>query len=519
MGNDLERIATEHSVEYLLDVEAELGRRDLFYFTTEILRVQDDSPFVRPRSEIEPICIWLAKPKPDWVSGQSRWKRFLALPRGTAKTTLVSAYVAWRIVRNPNIAVYYTSEEKALALDISETISQMLTSERVEAIYGKFQGERNWQKGKYVIAQRTARRKDPTLMAGGVDVSAQGRHPDLIIADDLQGKTNVKPDGIEKVKEYLRLIWPVLNPGGELVYICTRWDYADCAADILKQRSIDPTSWDAPGNRGYFGATAQVGDEEFFPHAVPGKPLFPSILDEATQSELKLSMNIYHYYCQYENEPIPSETQYFRQEDFQYVEAYDPLDPLFQGITFYIGVDPAGGVDTTKRGDDTAIVVVGVKGTRSHRQHFVVDVAGGQLKPSEIHMEICRLYDQWRPRRVSIETSGPGKQYWANLKEWLYQEVRYLPLQEVTRGGTRESKADRIGRLEPLYRSHSVWHLKHVTNSKLEEQLLRFAPGGAVHDDYPDALSTALEAVKEGHMKQAQRTQPSYKPRYPSMGY
>jgi len=295
MGNDLERIATEHSVEYLLDVEAELGRRDLFYFTTEILRVQDDSPFVRPRSEIEPICIWLAKPKPDWVSGQSRWKRFLALPRGTAKTTLVSAYVAWRIVRNPNIAVYYTSEEKALALDISETISQMLTSERVEAIYGKFQGERNWQKGKYVIAQRTARRKDPTLMAGGVDVSAQGRHPDLIIADDLQGKTNVKPDGIEKVKEYLRLIWPVLNPGGELVYICTRWDYADCAADILKQRSIDPTSWDAPGSRGYFGATAQVGDEEFFPHAVPGKPLFPSILDEATQSELKLSMNIYHY--------------------------------------------------------------------------------------------------------------------------------------------------------------------------------------------------------------------------------
>jgi phage terminase large subunit-like protein len=150
-----------------------------------------------------------------------------------------------------------------------------------------------------------------------------------------------------------------------------------------------------------------------------------------------------------------------------------------------------------------------------------MEAAGGQMKPSEIHHTIDLLYDKWRPRRVAIETAGPGKMYWATLKEWMKNETKYYPLLEVTRGGSRESKADRIGRLEPLYRSHAVWHLKHLTNSKLEEQLLRFAPGGAVHDDYPDALSTAVEAVREGHLRRKlnEVKQPSYTPKYSKMGY
>lgn len=232
-------------------------------------------------------------------------------------------------------------------------------------------------------------------------------------------------------------------------------------------------------------------------------------------------MNIYHFSCQYLNNPIPSEAQYFNQGDFQYVGEYDAVDSKFQGLQFYIGVDPAGGVDTVQRGDDTAIVVIGVRGSRSQQQVYVVDVVGGQMRPSEINSQLALLNDKWRPRRIGVETSGVGKMFWAQLQDWCRGELLYLPLLELKRGGTRESKSDRIGALEPRYRSRSVFHLDHLKGGKLEEQLLRFKPGGAVHDDYPDALAMAVESIQEGLQGQTKQLQfgRQRKPLYRSTGY
>lgn len=519
---NLQEIASKTSDEELLEAEKALALSDLYYFTTEVLRVGEGSPIVRPDHELEPICQWLSHPRPAHVdSVTDRWKRFLALPRGTAKTTLVQSYAAWRVLRDPDIAVFYTSEEKALSLDAISHVSEYLASDRVTSMYGMpLKGDRDWQRGKFTVAARRRPRKEPTMMAGGVDVSSQGRHYDLIIADDLQGQTNNTPEGIGKVKEYLSLLWPILNPGGELIWICTRWDYDDCAADILKAWNQDRTTWDAPGTRGFFGWQAVPGDEEFFPHAVSGEPLFPSVLPPSEIDRLRQSMNLYTFSCQYENDPIPSEAAYFRQEDFQYVGEYDPNNPIYQGLTFYIGVDTASGDDTVRRGDDTAILVLGVKGERAKRAYYVLDVAGGQWRPNRIMETIVTLYEKWRPRAIGIEITGPGKVFHETFKQWLQSRLLYLPIKPVSHSGTVATKAERIGSLEPLYRSHSIFHTEHIKGSKLEDQLLRFKPGGRAHDDYPDALSTAIEIVREGHMRQ--KTRPVImrrQPRYSSTGY
>lgn len=769
---DLHQVAAETSDEEVLEAEKALALNDLYYFAHEVLRIGEGSTFVRPANEIEPITRWLQKPRPERVGPTARWKRFVALPRGTAKTTLVQCYAAWRILRDPDVAIFYTSEEKALSLDAIAHIGEYLASERVTSLYGmSLKGDRDWQRGKFTVTARRRPRKEPTMMAGGVDVSSQGRHYDLIIADDLQGQTNNTPEGIGKVKEYLSLLWPILNPGGELIWICTRWDYDDAAADILKQWTQDRSTWDAMGvSRGFFGAYAVPGDDEFFSHAVVGEPLFPSILPEDELQKLKHeAMTLYtfsccpgfapvlisdwtekpieevavgesvigfqvngtprdrrtlvhsrviakglrqakvvkiqlsdgneiyctpdhqwftgraepgrHAYapaqvpwvrhrpvvgtsrllkvietgappgdptdwaylagmidgegavrhgalqivqsethnravcrrlvdtlnrlgldfsiwadprgnanvysigggrtvkrwllearpgkaldivqamwaspgrpfvdrprvvsiegagemlvyslqtatgnyvvwgygsknCQFLNDPIPSEAAYFGLGDFQYVPPYDPTNDTFQGLQLYMGVDTASGDATIKRGDDTAIVIVGVRGERSKRAYFVLDVAGGQWKPDRIMKTIVTMYERWRPRRVGIESTGPGKVFYETFKQWLQGEMTYLPLREVSHSGTQESKAERIASLEPQYRSHAVFHCENVRGSKLEEQLLRFKPGSRIHDDYPDALATAIECVREGHMRQPvpQRA----KPRYASTGY
>jgi len=322
------------------------------------------------------------------------------------------------------------------------------------------------------------------------------------------------------VKEYLSLLWPILNPGGELIWICTRWDYDDAAADILKTWNDDRSSWECPPPRGYFGWEAQVGDKEFFPDCTPGEPLFPSILPVDEVQRLKHSMNLYTFSCQYDNNPIPSEAAYFQQEDFQYVGDYDPENPIFQGLTFYIGVDTASGDATVKHGDDTAIIVLGTKGEKSKRTYYVVDLAGGQWRHDRTMKTIVELNERWRPRAIAIESTGPGKVFYENFRQWLQAELTYLPLREVKHSGTGETKAERIAALEPKYRAHSVFHVEHLRGSKLETQLLRFKPGGRAHDDYPDALALALEVVREGHLRQARAgIGARFKPRYTATGY
>lgn len=510
--------------EEVLDAEASLGRADLYYFSSEIIQLGAGSTITRPKEELEPLTSWLSEPKPGHVGPKGRWKRFCALPRGCGKTFTVAGYVAWRIINDPNIAIFFTSEEKAQASASVRFVAEKLTSPRVKALYGDMRGEKDWTQNRFTVSNRTRTRREPTVMSGGVDVPVQGWHFDLIIADDLQGKTNNTPEGIGKVKEYLTLLWPVLNPGGELIWICTRWDYDDAAQDILVQRTQDPTTWDAMGRRGYFGAYATPEDTKIFPSVDVGAPLFDSVLPEDELARLRQTMSLYQFSCQYLNDPLPSEVAYFRHEDFQYVGQYEEDNPHHQGMLFYMAVDTASGHATVKKGDDTAITVIGVKGERLHKTYTVVESVGGQWKPNQIMGTINTLYEKWRPRAIGIETAGGGKFFLATLKEWMQKEMIYLPLKELTHAGTDESKADRIATLEPLYRTRRVFHVKHIQGSKLEEQLLRFKPGGRSHDDYPDSLAMCAELVKEGHLAQKRDTPRrvtfgAMRPRYDSTKY
>src|SRR3989304_4064313 len=183
------------SDEDVLKTEADLGRADLYYFNDHIIRLGEGSSIKRPPEELEPLCTWLQKPKPEQVGPKGRWKRFIALPRGCGKTFTVAGYVAWRIVNDPNIAIFFTSEEKAQAAASVRFVADKLASERVKALYGDFRGEKDWTQHRFTVANRTRTRREPTVMAGGVDVPAPGGHFDLIIADDLQGKTNKTPEG------------------------------------------------------------------------------------------------------------------------------------------------------------------------------------------------------------------------------------------------------------------------------------------------------------------------------------
>jgi predicted phage terminase large subunit-like protein len=368
-------------------------------------------------------------------------------------------------------------------------------------------------------------------MTAGVDVPIQGWHFDIIVCDDLQGQTNNTPEGIEKVANYLNLLWPVLNPGGELIWVCTRWDFNDVAARILKEWEEGEGHWDAlPVARGYLGATAWPGDEEFFqdvdgtchfdtslPIDDPKRKVFQSVLDSETCETLKkdppIGMGIYNYSCQIENDPLPSKAATFDPNDFRYVpdwapeDAVDPQSPAFDllaGMTYYLGLDVASGEEEIKYGDDCAIHVLGVRGSGLQRQHFVVESIGGKWKPDETVDRLFTICGKWRPAAVGIETNAMQKTYKWFITKRMNDLGIYLPIRELKRGG-RKTKSDEIRKMQPFYRAHSVFHFKSFRNTPLETQLIRFKPGSSIHDDYPDSLAMCFELIREGYQLNTER--------------
>lgn len=508
----------------LLQLDAQLGIDDLYHLNTNILNfgrdMSDGSFFQMPEREVGPIARWLQTPRPSHLRLTDRRKRILILPRGTTKTSMAQGYVAQSLLENPNLAVLWVSEEKKLANRVCNDLAERLSTEAVQERYGRLRGDRDWTFDHFTLATRTKFRKEPSFMTTGVDVPIQGWHFDLIICDDLQGQTNNTPEGIEKVANYLNLMWPVLNPGGELVWICTRWDYDDVAARILKERKENPRTWEAlPVTRGYLGSIAVDGDEEFFrdkngdSHVVTGEPIFASVLDHSVLQELRkdppIGMGLYNYSCQYENNPLPAEAATFNPNDFRYVDDWTPQDEfdlenpteeLFRGLDYYMALDFASGDDEVKYGDDTALHVIGVRGLDLQRQIFVVESSGGKWKPDQTADQLFLMAQKWRPRLVGIETNAMQKTMKWVIQDRMRSEGIYLPLRELKRSG-RSAKSDHIRKLQPYYVAHNIFHFKSLRNGPLEEQLIRFKPGSRIHDDYPDSLAMCIELIREGYQK------------------
>lgn len=379
---------------------------------------------------------------------------------------------------------------------------------KIIQLYGKFEKYGEWGTGEFTIAQRTKARRDPTVRALGLDVPFQGKRADVIWWDDLIGEGNNTEEGIIKVEGRISASMPLLRPGGEGIYTCTRWNAYDPSTDdhtfsgqpgILKlwKQGV----WHAPPPRGYFGAYAQQGDEILFPNAKEGEPLFPGVLPEENIQQNRDTMTAEEFNSQILNNPLPSDTRYFEIENFQYFDPFnehgEPHEQLVGAMPF-MTVDPNQGKTAKKKGqklDDIAICVGFIKWQRDIAMGFLVEWKGGLWKPDRAQDEFFESLRVWRPRKIWIETNTGGEYFLEPLrKRALELGIRYLPIEDFhsTGGGTSGSggvKTARIGALQEPYAYRRIWHARSLKNCRGESQLLRWAPNAAGHDDWADVLA------------------------------
>lgn len=138
------------------------------------------------------------------------------------------------LLKNPNLRILLDSELYTNSKNFLREIKDHLESPRIVRLFGEFKCS-TWNEGEIIISQRTAVKKEASITCTGIGAEKTGQHYDLIIMDDMNSPTNSNtPEGCAKVVQHYQYMQAILDPGGTLVLVGTRYSAAD-----LIQYSID----------------------------------------------------------------------------------------------------------------------------------------------------------------------------------------------------------------------------------------------------------------------------------------
>lgn len=166
-------------------------------------------------------------------------RKMMLIPRGHLKTAIVTkGFSIQSILRNPDVRILIANQVWDKSREMLYEIKQLLTEKTdLAKLFGTFVSER-WREDDIVVRQRRKALAAPTIGTSGVEAELTSSHYDIIILDDLQGEKNFQtPEQREKVKRYYRSMIDLIEPGGLIVVIGTRWHLDDVYQYIIDNES------------------------------------------------------------------------------------------------------------------------------------------------------------------------------------------------------------------------------------------------------------------------------------------
>jgi hypothetical protein len=430
-------------------------------------------------------------------SGNKQTLIMVGVPRGTFKTTVATEGLPLGVlIRNPNARILLDSFRHDVSKKrLGAVANHISRNAEFHRLYGDdwkpdFRDEQ-WNNTGITISRRTKVLREPSIDTSGVDRSQTGSHYDLIIADDLVTDTNIRSvDNRQKVYDHIMDLLPILEPGGTLILIFTRWHTDDAYGRIIRADEDRERS----------------GKKPFFKKLIrncydgPNGLYFPTRHDHEFLSEQKERMGARKFACQYLNSPIADSDRTFKMEYLQ--------DPIFQ---YYVsdgqGVvksehdqypvyttmawDTAGS-KSTSRSDYHGLTVVG---TDIFSRWWIPVAEGVKGTPTEVVNRVIAHILTYRPEVLLIEAVGSYAHWADHVNSRLEPLGISILIEEVSpKGFTKES---RIEMLEPLWTAKRIFIQKG--NHELINQLDSFTPASLPdHDDVIDSLAMHLGFTRPG---------------------
>jgi len=169
-------------------------------------------------------------------------EKLILVPRGHLKSSIVTVgFAIQQFLINPNIRILITNAVWNRSRIFLRQIADYLTfNSPLKDIYGDFRvADKTWTRDEITIAQKTsATGREATVTTAGLETALTGAHYDLIIHDDLVEESNINTaEQLEKVITFYRNSRPLLDPGGRIIIVGTRWAEDDLYGMLLKELS------------------------------------------------------------------------------------------------------------------------------------------------------------------------------------------------------------------------------------------------------------------------------------------
>jgi len=477
---------------------------DLYTFTKYIMGY--DLLEIQPHKEVcdfitkEPdLLAWLHMTRAERVERaqkEGNIKKLLMLPRGVFKSTIATvSFPIWAQWHDINLRILIDNESfKNSKKFLSEIKAAIENNERLKSVCIDDEGEfilapnreisGGWTEDSIIYKNRTIRAKEPSIFCSGVETAATGMHPDIIIMDDLVSERNVTTaDQIEKVKQHYRFAYSLLEPGGLLIIIGTRYHMDDMYNDILK----DPS----------FKTMVR-------PAIMPnGEPFFPSRLGKKRLEELKQSQGTYIFNSQYMLNPLSSENAVFKPEHIKFYTEKELPNKVYNFITIDLAISQKETADYT---------VVCASSVDSEGNIYIREYTRERLTPPETINVIFEYCKKYKPLKVGIETVAFQKSMIYFIREQMRARGNFIPLVEL------KADTDKIRRaraLQPFVENGAFFIKKEM--QVLYDEMIEFPFGK--YDDTVDCVAYILQIWRKPSKHQSTHVDSVYEPRNTVTGY
>lgn len=440
------------------------GLEDLFYFNKHIVEANPE----RQKYLVDHVHgEWV-----DWYMKSKNRIKMILVPRACFKSTF---FTVGRTLQ----ALAQNRDHRILIANATLGNSQRFLGEikdhlrkntLLNELYGGEKGfydkSLKWNEDEVEITGRSLGIKEASVTAVGVGGNLVSQHYSMIIADDLMNLENSATRyQVDKVIDWWKRAFSLLDYDGEMIIIGTRWSYYDLYSYIEDN----------------FQERADIYIRGAFRE--DGELYFPELLNNEKLKELRDLQGSYVFSSFYLNDPVDEESALIKRDQIKYWDD-EGENKLPRHINYFTVCDPAVSQDVSA--DESSITTVAVD---TNNDWYVVETRSGKWTVGQLIEELFAAYSQWQPMAMSIEVVGQGQ----GIMESIYQEENrrntYLPLKEI-KARPQVRKEMRIRSiLQPRFERGKIFIRKDMV--ELEEQLLKFPR--SKRDDIIDSLTDVSE--------------------------
>jgi hypothetical protein len=334
-------------------------------------------------------------------------------PRWHLKTTILTIGLAVQeILRNPDITILIChAVDEEVEKMISEIVNHFRANERLRALRPEIMPARNavrWFKTNQLTVRREKFSRQPTVLGRGAGAEITGAHVDLILLDDIIGRRTIEDSALPKIASWYRnTVVPVLNPGGRIRVVGTRWHTDDIYGTFLDSRDWDcmvRAALETDSQPDYKGSPVLYGPPGGQPAALKRMELLRADMGPDFSPQMM-------------NDPSPAgEKPWDASRCEHYVSMKEMVRYGGPAVRFVLS-DPAPAKvgsfddDRKKRLDGSkdfwATAVVEIRTHESRQEIILLDgVHSRDWGRDEGFEQICRLMKKWATPYVALESTG-----------------------------------------------------------------------------------------------------------------